>query len=383
MSDRQYLLLVLVLLYLSECVQWVRRGGVVFRRALGPWTARAEADLVRNDRGDLHWTWPLPMFGEFFVAHGPPFSIGPEGVLNFTAPSLHPGGRPLVVPRWIAWSDIKTLEARGKTLRVNGEVFWISDSGTEPRRLLRLLDELRRVPPDKREAAIRERIDTAFDRPALRARRTAVETATGGLRSACLILWLAVFGVAPVAVWRWGWLPPLLVIVPMLLGLMIGITVWMRRISARLSPEAEDERFKYSMVFSLSPAAAIRAVDVCRRPVLEPFHPLAVGAELLTRDDWAAFAAGAWRDLQFPRRPECPLDDPRAMATEKWFRDRLRERFRALAADFKLDPAAWERPPASTDPTHRLYCARCQAQFTASATQCADCGGRPLVALAG
>lgn len=381
MSERQTLLLVLALIYLSECVLWVRRGGVLFRRTWFRWSARAESEAIQNDRGDLHWTFPLPPFGDAFVTHGMPFSIGPEGVMNFTATSFHKSGRPLVAPRFIRWEDLKEINIAGKILRLNGEEFWRGDSIHEPLHLGHLLNALRKTDKSGRESALREKIAGAFDRDAIRKRMEETESATGALRSVSMALFATIFVLSPAAVARFGWFPPLLYIVPAGF-LLMGVTAWMtRKAHRKLYPEGGDERFRYVMMTSLSPVSGTRATDAVQRSALEGFHPLAVASVLLEADDFAAFAGTAWRDLKYPRLPDNPFNEEAARATGRWYAEALASQYATVIRAAGLNPADFEKAPEKTDPTHTQYCPRCHSQFTAVATECKECGGRALVPL--
>jgi hypothetical protein len=127
---------------------------------------------------------------------------------------------------------------------------------------------------------------------------------------------------------------------------------------------------------ALSPAAAVRAADLLVRPVAEAFHPLAAAAAWLPPRAAAELAGRVWRDARWPRRPGLPL--PEAGPVEAWFQAAFLGELRGWAARQGLDPADWERPPAATEPSHARYCPRCEAQYTAAAGECPDCGGLPL-----
>jgi len=379
MTERQSLLAVFALVYLSECLVWVRRGGVVFRRGMGRWTVRVESEGVRNDRGDLHWTWPLPPFGQVAVAHGLPFTLGPEGVLNSTAAAFHPAGRPLGSPSFLRWEEIRSVEASSKLLRLNDLMFWKSDSSQESLRLGRTIQALRKSEPGLREARIRETVSAAFDLSRIRDRVAEANVASRPVRILSGILATLLFGIAPAAVAWFGWFPPLYFLVPAMFALT-GTIAWKAVQAHRdLYPEATEERFRLAFMMVLSPAAAIRAVDPLQRPLLEEFHPVAVAAVLLEAPALAAFATPAWRDLRFPRLPECPVEGETVRQNERWFRDQVLEAFRKTVKSAGLDPDAWEKAPESTDPSHSQYCARCHSQFTRTAIACRECGGRPLV----
>ena len=85
MGEFESLLLILTLIYLSECLVWVRRGALVFAswwgksfRILHPGT------LLGNQRGGLLLANPLPPLGATFISPGFPLSLSPEGAFAYS-----------------------------------------------------------------------------------------------------------------------------------------------------------------------------------------------------------------------------------------------------------------------------------------------------------
>ena len=110
MTERQQLLALAGLLYVAECVRWVRRGAVVLAAAPER-RAWRRSPLMGNERGDAFIGWPLPPFGEFLVVRGRPFSAGETGVVTVTAASLHAAGRPVQPARLWSWQQAATARA--------------------------------------------------------------------------------------------------------------------------------------------------------------------------------------------------------------------------------------------------------------------------------
>jgi hypothetical protein len=194
-------------------------------------------------------------------------------------------------------------------------------------------------------------------------------------------LFLFLFVLCPLVIVVRGWLPALWFLVPALLAQTIAISVLFTRIHRHLFPGANEERFKLALICTLAPVSAIRALDLLSRPLLESFHPLTAAAVLLDRQDFERFARRVWRDLKFPRLPEAPAAPPAAVETAHAFHRQLTTAAESLLRTKGVDPESWLKPPPTTDPTHVRYCPRCEAQFTAAATRCAECGGRPLLDL--
>ncbi len=382
MSDRQYLLLVLGFLALTECLFWVRRGGVVFRQmATRRWRAVVRSEAISNHHGDLHWCWPFPPAGSVYIARSWPFVAGPEGIATVPVECLHPSGHSGTASVFFAWAAVRDVAADGKVLRINGQPLFRSDSPYEPLHFEALLRDLSRLPARDRPTRLREYLRQSFDRPMLRVRRANLSERAANWVTACTGLWIFLMIACPVILWRFGWLPALWWLLPALLLQLAWITAGFIRLHRRFFPAANDERFKLALVYALAPVSATRAPDSLSRPLLGSFHPLCVAAELLSSEALEPLAERIWRDLRFPRPVTMDLRTPQVAAEEAWFRSEIKSRVEDLLREVNVNWALWERPPMPSDPTHSGYCPRCLSQFTEEAKTCADCGGHPLVSM--
>ena len=85
-SDGQTLLLILVLLYLTECLTWVKKQSVVFVSLPGRrWHLAAPISWLGNANGAMLILNPLTPPGRVFLSNLLPISISPSGVCAFTA----------------------------------------------------------------------------------------------------------------------------------------------------------------------------------------------------------------------------------------------------------------------------------------------------------
>lgn len=382
MTERQALLAVFALIYLTECLFWVRRGAVAFRTWLGRrWQYVPDGELARNDHGGLHWGWPLPPFGDFLVTRGFPVSFSPKGVFGFTSECPHPSGRALHSGRFIPWDSIESTTPDGRRLLINREELWVGDTVHTPTRLASWIIECSRLSPKERGEKIGHAIKAQFDTEAFEARLKAFQEETRWLDTLCLGFFAFVFVLVPAVIGRFGWLPALWFLIPSLF-IQSGLIAWtFQRLHRNRYPHAGDDRFKHTLVIAMAPASTIRARDTLMRGVVEEFHPLCAAAVLLNKERFEQVARSWWRDLLFPMLPECPSDSAAAMETERWYRDECRSAFRRVLNTKKLDPDSWTLAPAPSEPVNALYCPRCEAQFTAVAKSCGPCGGRPLLPL--
>ena len=77
MSSVQMLLVVLLLLYLSEFVVWVRPDVWFFRRRGRGWEVVARGGLFTTPRGSLHWVYPIPGLSRAYCVPVPQRNSGP------------------------------------------------------------------------------------------------------------------------------------------------------------------------------------------------------------------------------------------------------------------------------------------------------------------
>ena len=103
---------------------------------------------------------------------------------------------------------------------------------------------------------------------------------------------------------------------------------------------------------------------------------------LIPPPEFKTFARRVLLDLRFPLLPVCPTDEPAAVETERWFRERLVGSVEKFLAEEKIPPAELTQPPTSVESDQVAYCPRCETPFVSATANCAECGGRALVLFA-
>lgn len=381
MNDVQLLFVVLAVLYGWECACWLRRGTVGFSTWLGrDWQVRHPGTLVGNQNGGFILAPPLPPLGTLFVAQQFPLSISPDGVLAFVATSVNPGWRPAQSGRFVRFADLREARTRGRSVIINGERWVACASPGLARRCVEHLQQLARLKPAQRDAAIGEWLRGAFAAGAVKRKRDDFEPRAKTIRRLSNGLLGYVFVVVPAVIWHFGFKLSWLGLLAGLLGLTSATAFFFCRAHRALYPQAGDERFTHTLTILLAPTTAMRAHDALSRPLLEDFHPLALAKVLLPEKDFREFAQRLLRDLRQPAWPLCPNESPGAREVEAQARRAWQSVVEQFLKENGIEPDTLCQPPAPSDDTCRSYCPRCQAQFTTIARTCADCGGLPLVA---
>ena len=218
MSDRESLLLALVVLHLLEGVLWLSHGTLLFRRDLRRRLGWVQPGAtVGNRRGGFVFVSPLPPFTGVFAAKPLPLAISVEGVAAFQTEVL-PGTTTLQRSgRSIGWAMLKDVHADERKLRLNGDVFFEGDSVHQAHELAKLLRQLSVAGDGNRPALIRAVIEERLDLEGLRKTLADFDQSTSFLRTASLVLTVFLLILCPLTVWRFGWMPALWFILPMLL----------------------------------------------------------------------------------------------------------------------------------------------------------------------
>jgi hypothetical protein len=376
MSDAGTLLLVLILLYLSDCLVLVNRHAVMVRAHFRRFRIRVSNGALGNARGALMWLNPLPPFGTLFLARPWPVTISPDAVAAYSSQTLSPLGRPPQTCESIRFADIRETTTNGRDLIINGTVFAHCDSEALATRLAELIRTLQALPPESRETTLQQAWLATLDIDELAGRIAHFRQSVRVIRPLCILLWTILFVIGPALITSLGSLMPLLPLIGVALLVHIPIVILYRRAHRNLLPHHRADRFEHTLKMAPCPPMSIRAIDALSRHVTEAAHPLALSALLAARDDFQSFATALVRDLAHPIAPlpEAPL----TMETDHWFRThQLQWMVPFLARHGSTVEQALAAPPATPDAL--TYCPRCTSVLTLASGNCPDCSGVPLV----
>lgn len=377
MSPALGLVLVVVAIYVAECVLWVRRGATVFvsrtRRRFRPVVPARWTDVAR---GGFVLTATLPPLGSACVCQAWPLAVSEEGVSvpRHAAASESEGG-----PVYLRWDEIGDVSASGHRVWAAGEL--IAEMASDPAAadLAQGLRRLAESAPADRGGVLDELVAASFDDAQARSRVDAWRRAGATLVVTANLLFaivaatlLGILGLQPlVTIW------PLLALtcVPVL-GLL-GFDF--HRAHRALHPDARSRRRALLLMMALSPPMAVRAPVLVARDLLATSHPLAAAAVLCDRRVFEEHAERTLRRLRHPLPGKAA--SRRAERAEESFRARVLARAEDLIRRCGLDPAALLAVPAAGRADERTHCPRCLARYALESGECSDCPGIGLVAL--
>ncbi|MCK6447612.1 MAG: hypothetical protein L6Q99_14565 [Planctomycetes bacterium] len=373
MSDTQALVLVLALIYLADCVAWVRRGAVAFRALAGRrFAAALPSPFTGSAKAGLTWTNPLPPLGTLFVAESLPVALSSDGLASVPGLELDP--RAPRVHEWRAkrWSDVHEVRAIEKELWLDGHVFAVADTPRTARELATLVETLRTAPRERRTKLLERALAARCDVASARERVERFFAVTAKLRFATNTLFVFLAGLVPAALWRFG----IILTWPFLLGgLVLGVAsvAWLfARAHRELFPNERSARRRGVFLIALSPPEAVRAVDALGRAACASFDPLAL-ATVLDEAPRRELARRILIDTRHPLPPPVSVE-PFAVECEREFRGLVRAARERALGELGLDAKTLLAPPAPEEAGARSYCLRCELDRTEPAGACNDCG---------
>jgi hypothetical protein len=350
MSELGSLFLVVLLLYLLQCVHWVSPDSAVFSL-----NCRGRGKQKRHG-----FVWSAWDTAGFLAGPWPP--LAPIVVTNW--PAFQPDAATLGVPQangehtFRPWSELVFTHSDNKLLCNGKPVF--KGSEAQVARCAALLEQLQRAGKPERQGVVLRWLHEAMN-TRTPARRLAVFTGRSRLlRVLANVQLVMLFLALPMAFIRFG--PGVLWrVAVVIVAISAAITLEFWTLHRRLFSDASSARFKSALTIMLSPVAAIRACDMVARDLLSEFHPLAVAAVILPTDEFRYFAGEHLRLNRF------------GAPTSQWYRENLGKLMERLILQRKIAPEELLRP-AEPDSGAIAYCPRCLAQYVKIPGACTDCG---------
>jgi len=370
-GEGQTLLLILVLLYLSECLIWVKRESVAFVSAWGSrWRLSVPPSWMGNASGGILLLNPLPPAGRVFLSHLSPISISPLGICAFNIQTLRSEARsPYQSGEFLAFNNIKDSRSDGAYLVINKEKFTKCATTKQAHALAELIAAMAKASASKRESTARTWVVKQFSADDATAILKESATLIEPIQQMGVILFLFLFVFTPSLAFTFGAAPLIIPVAAVMVALAIEIAIMFHRAHKKLYPAESSERLESLVKMILCPPVSIRAADILTKNLLAQYSPIVL-ASVLPGSGEQQFVRSVILDLKHPLQHE--VSDADAEKTITW------------TAGEQLNACLhYLKPEELLAPTHReensiAYCPRCRCQYVVSDGECPDCPGVEL-----
>lgn len=361
-GEGETLLFVLILLYLSECLIWVKRESIAFVCTWRRWRLTTPSSWLGNARGGILFLNPLPPSGKVFLSHLSPVSISPSGVCALNVQTLPSEARsPFQTGEFLPFGKIKDAGVDGPYLTINDQRFAKCATPKQARALASVIVPMLKASASKREGMARNWIAKQYSASDAAALLKEAQALIKPIQSLGLILFLFLFVLTPVLGSFFGLMTLIVPVAIVMVALAIEIAILFRRAHRKLFPAESSERLESLVKMILCPPVAIRAADTLTKNLLAEFSPIVL-AEVLTGSGERQFVRSVILDLKHPVRHE--LSDENAVETVRWAADEQLK----VCEPYVLTPTQREENSIS-------YCPRCECQFVVEIVECPDCPG--------
>ncbi len=381
MSDNQILFIILILLYLTNCVLWTSRDSFVFRTMWNlNWKVLQGEIYVGAWDYRLIFLNPILLPGNFFVCHILPICVSRYGATYLTPETGSTESRNERVG-YLDFDKIHKVHSAGQIVLADGIPFLKTHSEAYAWHLADFLDSIRACVPDQRDATIETRLSVMMDADLAVFRIRQYRRQCRMLHLCSSALFVAVFALFPSIVWHWGLLRPAPFMFTYLV-LNLCCSAWLfRNAHACLYPLQSEGRWSQVATILLSPPAAIRACDLLLKDLLCGFHPLVIARITCNDSEFVGLASRVLREIVSPPLVGGPSADDLISQCRNSHRERLGRILEKFIAKTGMDPTELLAPPARQSKVCLSYCPRCRVQFTRATGFCNDCKGVALQTL--
>jgi hypothetical protein len=364
MTEVHVLFLVVAGVYLLQCIGWAPFESEVFR--IG-WRLRAsllpQGLRMRFGQHKLFFLNPfLPLSGAIVCELFPSVVTSAEGSPTQSNPSRPDEATGRRTIRLSAQAK-QQVQSVGKEIRSAGHLLFTAHSDAYATFLATVLDHVRKRSAQDRDRAFEREFEKMFDTNKVALRLEEYQTRTAFLRTACVLLFVFLFLLAPVLIRLRG----LERIWPVLLAYLIWSLAWIGwsflRAHRALYPGQKEGRWQQVLVLALSPFSSIRANDVLLRDLFCAFHPVAIGYVLLSKEESRVLAERNLRQSLFRMDSDATSSD-----------SVMRRVLQAFLSKNGMPPEELLSPPHRESENCETYCPLCLAQFVLTEGECPDCG---------
>lgn len=365
MEGSGILFIVLLIIYLFDCLTLGRSDCFFFRRLLGgDWIQISPKSFPIFSYYAVLFKGLLPSIGSVALSPRFPFSVTASalGSNDIATAAFRPSA--LIQTQF---HDLRQVSCDGKSVLGDGRVLAHAASEPYAQWLVSVIDKIQKSPVHEREAEIERQVAQTFDIEAVARRRAECEEAVSMLRPTSLVLATLLFLIAPSITSVWGILRVWPLLLSMVFGnsLLVAFLFW--KAHQRIYPSFVASRITTSVTLFLSPPAAIRAEDLISKDAFCAWHPLAIASTLCNRATASKLAEQVLRETLFTGRLGAV-----PATCDHWHSVTLCHLDRAISR-LGLKKSKLLRAPVRQSARCTHYCPRCLSQYTGNFELCSDC----------
>jgi hypothetical protein len=373
LSNEQAIVLVLAGFYLYESIAWVPAGALAFMSRGGQrYVVAGNRGFDIGDKGSLFIgsLWPT---ANTVVAESWPLKFSPNGIVVESTAGL--GGK------FYSYALVRELRADNAELLLAGKRLCKFTSPLAATSAAQLISQLAIAEEPDRDALLLRWIDSFTNEERVRGRHGLFNGATRLLRPLNALFFGLTFAVGIVVGWsEWAWIQTP---TNALLTFFVWLAMWLAIIygfcRAQRTIYPDDRRFRRQrlIAFVISPACAMRAVDLLSRDLLAESHPLAAAKQLCSTATFRALARRRLLEFIYPLAADY-AEPAEVLETRQWFDERMQDALTSLVqrSGESLEQLLAAPVPLSDDALS--YCPRCEMQYAIAEGECRSCAGVPL-----
>ena len=360
------LILLLIVVYLLDCLVIVPEGSVVFVKwpPFGRFTMQRPRFPIFNRRFGVAFANPLPPLGLALPSRPSPLQFSPTGIASNSAPDAAESRG-----RFAEFREIRGVDVSERAVVVNGAVFAQAASDRLAAEAASSLRRLLARTGGERSQAVSLLARQSMDVSQIQKKVEEFGRMTAVLRVFCNLLFLHMFVLLPLfvsSVLFPYWLAAIAV-----LELPILLLFW--RCRRRLNPGESGWAAAQALLHILPPPSAVRAHDYLSSPLLDGFHPLAAALAVADRRAVRDLARRHLIEVHHPR----PLDETENSSGKRIRREIVelqKKLLEATLADHGLSPGEMLQPP-EREPGCLSFCPKCRNQYLGAPVECPECPG--------
>ena len=376
MNQGEEIFLILCLLYLSDCILWVRRGSVAIVGGLFKVSPKMASPIFGTGRWGLIPLNVLPPSGRAFNCHFMPFSISPFGISITNSRMM---GDPISRdPLYHSFeTDGKgTITRNEDEVHINNRKWYVFGNSDQAKRIASLLIELMNMPMQMRNSVIQKYWDDQFNYDEA---LTLLIQFRGSIKNVVPLtygLFLLIFIVSPLTAYMFGLAIAIIVLVPLVFGLSIILSIKYNLLARLNNSQSRHGRIIEIIRMIGCPPIAIRVLDLISLDLLSKYNCSLISHMFMSDDQYREYASKLYRNLKYPiGESNMDEEERKIFRSDNGYATAAMERF-LLSRGY--DPLEFMRAPSVKSETSRSYCPRCLSEFTFSIGKCSDCDGIEL-----